>query len=161
MDRLVKQNNHNGDITNSGLDMAPKVLGWLVLEACIPLKWEHGKECSDNMPTVAWATNWASKRLRMVKQLLMVLATHMRKNRASHLVTKHITGKQNILGDFQSKLFGYNAKWHFVNDSGFLAFFYETFPPPYQNFWTGSCLKDDNVTKGPLELLIQRSSIDE
>jgi hypothetical protein len=46
----------------------------------------------------------------------------MRKNRASPLVTRHIAGVRNMLGDIPSCSYGYKAKWHFVNDIDFLAF---------------------------------------
>ena len=86
-DRLVSERNPTGDITNSDLEMAAEVLGWLVLEACVPLKHEHVGVCSDNMPTVSWATRWASRRSRIANRLLRVLATRMRKTeppRSSH-----------------------------------------------------------------------------
>ena len=75
--RLVTQQNPTGDITNSDLEMAAEVLGWLVLEACVPLKWAHVGVCSDNMPTVAWATRWASKSSQVANRLLPVLATRI------------------------------------------------------------------------------------
>ena len=59
---LVSDKNPTGDITNSGLEMAAEVIGWLVLEAYVPLKWEHAGVCSNNMHMVSWAIHWASRR---------------------------------------------------------------------------------------------------
>jgi len=67
--RLAIQQNPTGDITNSDLEMAAKVLGWLVLEACVPLKWAHVGVCSDIMSTVAWATQWDSKSSQVANRL--------------------------------------------------------------------------------------------
>ena len=60
-DRLVSDKNPTGDITNSDLEMAAEVLSWLVLEACVPLKWEHAGVCSNIMSTISWAAHWASR----------------------------------------------------------------------------------------------------
>ena len=47
-DRLVTFENPAGDITNSDLEMATEVLGWLVLEAVVPTRHAHVGVCSDN-----------------------------------------------------------------------------------------------------------------
>ena len=54
LDRLVTKDNPDGDITNSDLEMAAEVLGFIVLEANVSLRWEHVGVCSDNSATVAW-----------------------------------------------------------------------------------------------------------
>ena len=61
----------------------------------------------------------------------------MRSIRGSPLVTQHIAGKSNRLGDILLRLFGYEAKWYHINDTDFLTFFNQTFPLPSQNSWTG------------------------
>ena len=52
-DALVTWNNPTGTITNSDLEMAAELLGWLVLEANVPLRHEHVGLCSDNSATVS------------------------------------------------------------------------------------------------------------
>ena len=51
--RLVTFENPDGTITNSDLEMAAEVLGWLVLEAIVDTRWAHVGACSDNSATVA------------------------------------------------------------------------------------------------------------
>ena len=46
--------NPKGTITNSDLEMAAELLGWLVLEGTVPLRHKHVGLCSDNPATVSW-----------------------------------------------------------------------------------------------------------
>ena len=161
MARLVTADNPVGDITISDLEMAAEVLGFLVLEACTPLRWKHVGVCSDNTATVAWQRRGASKRSAIANRLLRVLAIRQRVNRASPLVTRHLAGVRNHLGDIPLRSFGYKAEWHFENDLDFLSFFNETFPLPEQNCWTGFRLANAVVTKVTRELLTRGSPMDE
>ena len=158
-DRLITEDNPEGDITNSDLEMAAEVLGWLVLEANVSLHWAHVGVCSDNSATVAWQTRWASKRSRVANRLLRVLALRLRVNRASPLVTRHLSGDRNKLGDLLSRSYGWKAEWKFVNDIDFLAFFNTSFPLPNQNCWTGFRLAKGLCSKVMRELLTQGSSM--
>jgi hypothetical protein len=160
-DRLVTQDNMSGDITNSDLEMAAEILGWLVLEAVVSTRHAHVGMCSDNSATVAWQTRWASKRSRVANCLLRVLAIRLRKNRASPLVTRHLAGDRNALGDIPSRSYGYKAEWHFENDIDFLAYFNVTFPLPSKNCWTGFQLASGVVSKVMQELLTQGSPMAE
>jgi len=81
----------------------------------------------------------------------------MRKNRASPLVTRHLAGKRNHLGDIPSRSFGYKKEWHFKKDKNFLAYFNQTFPLPNKNTWTGFRLNSVVATKVTRELLTQGS----
>ena len=45
--------NPKGTITNSDLEMAAELLGWLVLEGTVPLRHKHAGLCSDNPATVS------------------------------------------------------------------------------------------------------------
>ena len=160
-DRLVTADNRNGDITNSDLEMAAEVLGWLVLEAVVSLLWTHVGMWSDNSATVSWQTRWASRRSRVANRLLRVLAIRMRANRASPLVTRHLAGERNRLGDIPSRSYGYKAEWHFEEDDAFLANFNTLFPLPAQNCWTGFRLDSGVVSRVMRELLTQGSSMAE
>ena len=53
-ERLVSFDNPEGDLTNSDLEMAAELLGWLVLEGLVATQWRHVEVCSDNSATVAW-----------------------------------------------------------------------------------------------------------
>ena len=97
----------------------------------------------------------------MANRLLRVLAVRLRVNRASPLVTKHMAGKQNHLGDIPSQSFGFKAEWHHPADREFLSFFNQTFPLPNQLSWTGFRLRSAVVTKVMSELLTQASPMDE
>ena len=160
-DRLVTHTNPHGDITNSDLEMLGALLGWLVLEAITSTKHAHVGMCSDNSATVAWQTRGASRRSRAANRLLRILAVRMRKNRASPLVTKHLAGERNHLGDIPSRSFGYSESWHCETDSAFLKFFDQTFPLPSQNSWTGFQLGSRVVTKCISELLTKGSPMAE
>ena len=160
-DRLVTFDNPDGDITNSDLEMAAEILGWLVLEAVVETRRIHVGICSDNSATVAWQMRGASKRSAKANRLLRVLAIRLRVNRASPLVTRHLAGDRNALGDIPSRSFGYKAEWHFKSDIDFLSYFSKTFPLPDQNCWTGFRLNGAVSTKVISELLTPGSSMAE
>ena len=158
-DALVIFDNPKGTITNSDLKMAAEVLGLLVLVANMPLKHEHVGLCSDNSATVAWQMGGASKRSAVANRLLRVLATRMRRCHAQPLLTRHLAGKRNHLGDIPSRSFGYEKEWHFENDKEFLTYFNHIFPLPDKNTWTGFRLKYAVAMKVTRELLTQGSSM--
>ena len=141
--------------------MAAELLAWLVLEACVPTRHVHAGACSDNSATVGWQTRGASKRSVVANRLLRVLATRMRVNRASPLVTRHMAGKRNHLGDIPSRSFGYKAEWHHETDEQFLTFFNKMFPLPEQNCWTMFRLNPAIASKVTCELVTEGSSMDE
>ena len=66
-----------------------------------------------------------------------------------------------MLGDILSHPYGYKAKWHFVNDIDFLAFFNKTFPLHAKNSWTGFRLTNKVAMKARLKLLAQGLSMAE
>jgi hypothetical protein len=160
-DQLITEDNPTGTITNSDLEMAAELLGWLVLEALKRLRHEHVGLCSDNSPTVAWQMRGASKRSAVANRLLRVLAVRMRRCRASPLVTRHLAGRRNHLGDMPSRSFGYKKEWHFEDDKKILTYFNNMFPLPQQNSWTGFRLKNAVAMKVTRELLTQGSSMAE
>ena len=117
-EELVTYENPRGTITNSDLEMAAELLGWLVLESMVPLRHEHVGLCLDNSSTVAWQMRGASKRSKVANRLLRILAVRMRHNRAS----PYLAGKRNHLGDVPSRSFGYRKAWHHKGDKQFLKF---------------------------------------
>ena len=141
--------------------MAAEVLGWLVLKAVVPTRHIPVGVCRDNSPTVAWQMRGASKRSVMANRLTRVLAMRMRVSRASHLITKHLAGDRNFLGDISLRSFGYKAEWHFENDTDFLTYFNKSFALPNQNCWTGFRLSDGVCSRVMRELLTQELSMAE
>ena len=101
--------------------MAAELLGWIVLEASVDTRHAHVGVCSDNSATVSWQMRGASKRSAVAIRLLRVLAIRLRKNRASPLVTRHLAGERNHLGDIPSRSFGYKKEWEH-NEEAFLTF---------------------------------------
>ena len=124
-------------------------------------RFTHVGVCSDNSATVRWQTRGASKRSAAANRLLRILAIRLRKNRASPLITRHIAGKRNALGDVPSRSYGWKASWHYENDDDFLTFFNSRFPLPKQNSWTGFRLNDEVVSKVMRKLLTQGSPMAE
>ena len=51
--RFVTFTNTTGDIKNSDLRMAAEVMGWMVLEGLLPIRWIHAGVCSNNSATVS------------------------------------------------------------------------------------------------------------
>ena len=90
--------------------MLGALLRWIVLEAITCVRLVHMETCSANSPIVVWQTRRASKRFDVANRLLKILAIHMRVKWTLSLVTKHLTGERNHLGDMPLQWFGYNAK---------------------------------------------------
>ena len=120
--RLVTFSNPTGDITNSDLELSAEVLGWLVFEGVVPTRWIHEGVYSDNYATASWQTQSESQRLRVENRFLRILTIRLRKNRASPLVTRHLAGDRNALGDTPSRSYGYKTAWHLRNATDFWTF---------------------------------------
>ena len=137
-DALMTWETPKGTINNSDLEMVEELLEWLVLEASVPLRHEHVGLCSDNSATVSWQMRGASRRSAVANRLLRVLAIRTRKNRASSLVTCHLVGKRNHLGDIPSRSFGYKKEWHFEKDKKILLILTKRFLCPTRIFGQAS-----------------------
>ena len=53
MTKFVTKDNPNGDIINSNLEMAANILGFVVREANMKLRWRHVGMCSNNTVTIS------------------------------------------------------------------------------------------------------------
>mmetsp|Transcript_15405 Transcript_15405/g.35256 ORF Transcript_15405/g.35256 Transcript_15405/m.35256 type:complete len:556 (-) Transcript_15405:1075-2742(-) len=134
--QLQTENNPNGTITNSDLEMAGLVFLWLMIEHVAPkLYHKHIVLLSDNSPSVAWIDKMASKRSVPAGELLRVLARRLCATKACPITPLHIPGRHNRISDIPSRSFGYKREWHFVNDSDFLTFFNSQFPLPHKQLW--------------------------
>ena len=133
---VISDKNPTGKLTNSDLEMAAIVLGWLVLEGIdADLRHAHVGIYSDNTPSVSWTNKMASKRSNIAGHLLFALAMRQRLCRASPLCTLHIAGIINDMADIPSRSFGYKAEWNFQHDADFLNYFESSFPLPNQRSW--------------------------
>ena len=70
-------------------------------------------------------------------RLIRVLALSQRVVRASPLVSEHVSGELNALGDILSSSFGYSKLWHCTNDSKFLSLINYQFALSHQHSWQG------------------------
>ena len=135
--QVVTEDNPDGTITNSDLEMAGLLLCWLVLEHVAPdLYHKHIALFCDNSPTVAWVMRMATRASRVAGQLLMALALRMKVRETSPLTTLHIAGDQNSIADIPSRSFGGTPKWHCRTDDDFLKLYNSHFPLPKQQSWT-------------------------
>jgi hypothetical protein len=132
----VSDKNKEGQITNSDLEMAAILLGWLTLEGIVPsLRDKHIGIYSENTPSFAWTTKMASKRSKVAGKLIRALTLRQLDCMASPLVTLHIAGIINDMADIPSRSFGYKKEWEFKDDSDFANFFSSKFPLPNQRRW--------------------------
>jgi hypothetical protein len=134
---VVSDDNPNGTITNSDLEMAGLLLLWLVMEdVCPSVTNAHVALFSDNSPTVHWVQRLAAKHSKIAMALLRALALRLHLTKASPLIPLHIAGVDNQMTDIPSRSFGSEQKWHCPTDTDFLTLFNSLFPLPTQHSWT-------------------------
>ena len=137
-----------GRITINDLEMAGKLLGWLVLEGTgVDLKHKHVALLNDNSSAVSWILRWAAKSKGPAGQLLAALALRQRQNRASPLAPEHVAGELNDMADVASRSFGYKEEWHCRSTDDLLTLFNKKFPLPAQSSWQSFQLSSKVVTK--------------
>ena len=131
---LVTEDNPQGRITNSDLEMAGLLLLYLIMEEVCDLhSGSHVALFSDNQPTVSWVQRLASKSSVVAGQLIRALSLRLKKHGVSPLTPLHIRGVENALTDIPSRSFGSVPKWHCKNDNDLLNLFNTLFPLPKQN----------------------------
>ena len=138
--RLITQTNPSGDLDINDLEMAGKLLAWLVLEGIVgteTLRYKNVGLFSDNTAAVSWTIRGASKKSAAAGRLLRVLALRQRVARASPLVVAHVAGELNVLGDIPSRSFGYKKAWHCKSENEFLSLINSEFPLPQKRSWRG------------------------
>ena len=69
--------------------------------------------------------------------LLRVLALRQRVERVSPLVSVHVAGDLNVLGNIPSTSFGYSKQWHCTNNYKFIFLINPKFPLPRLRSWQG------------------------
>ena len=133
---IVSDDNPDGRITNSDLELAGLLMLWLVMEEVCAVRDAHIALFSDNSPTVHWVERMAAKHSKVAMQLLRALALRLQLAEASPLIPLHIAGVDNAMTDIPSRSFGSEPKWHCKTDTEFLTLFNLSFPLPNQESWT-------------------------
>ncbi len=98
---VVSDNNPDGCLTNSNLELAAEVLAvGVVLTTAPEVKQIPLGTLCDNTPTVSWIDKMASKaKGPTAGRLLRGLAVMLHCNRAGQLTTVHVKGDDNIMAD--------------------------------------------------------------
>ena len=134
---IISDDNPDGSITNSDLEMAGLLLLWLVMEdVCLTLTNAHVALFSDNSPTVHWVQRLAAKHSHVAMQLVRALALRLQLTHTSPLTPLHIAGVDNAMTDIPSRSFGSEPKWYCKTHNELLTLFNNTFPLPNQASWT-------------------------
>ena len=122
------------------MEMAGKLLAWLVLEGIVGTKNLHYKHIglfSDNMAAVSWTQMGTAKNSASAGCLHRVLDFRKRVARASQLVATHVAGDLNVIGGIPYRSFGYYKQWHCTDDSEFWSLINSRFPLPHHCSWKG------------------------
>ena len=134
---MKTDDNPNGTITNSDLEMAGLLLLFLVMEdVCGSLRERHVALFSDNSPTVSWVRRMASRRSLVAEQLVRALALRLKNAGASPLTPFHIRGIHNALTDIPSRSWGSVPKWKCDSHDALRNMFNSRFPLPNKASWT-------------------------
>ncbi len=144
---IISNDNPNGTITNSDLELAGLLILWLVMEDICEITNAHVALFSDNSPTVHWVQRLAAKHSPVAMQLICALGLCLQLAHALPLTPLHIAGIDNALTDIPSRSFGSEAKWHCADDNDLLTLFNATFPLPNQASWTVFRLSSAIVTR--------------
>ena len=159
---VKSQDNPEGRITNSDLEMAGMVMAWIVVEGVGgDLKEKTIALFGDNTPSISWISNLASKQSKVAEQLVQALALRLKANKACPLITSHIEGKKNEIADVPSRSFGSNKEWHCESNHQFLSLFNSLFPLPNQTSWTVFQMNHDIVTRITSILQMKRFELEE
>jgi hypothetical protein len=131
---LVSDNNNNGTLTNSDLEMAGLLCQWLVLECIAPhsLQYNTIGIFSDNTPTVAWANKLSSSSSTIASYLIRALAIRLHVKQAN-TITTHEAGITNQMADVTSR--SSRLKAYTQNSHSFLTTFSAQFPLPQNQCW--------------------------
>jgi hypothetical protein len=137
---IITLQNPEGKISNSDLKMAGLLMLWLVIEGVCK---DLCKKCvtlfSNNLPTVGWVRQLASKRSIIAENLIQALALRLKTLHACPLTPMHIEGKQNAISDMPSRSFGSKPKWTCKTNEDLLTIFNSMFPLQMQKFWMVYC----------------------
>jgi hypothetical protein len=132
---VITDDNPNGGITNSDLELAAEVLAiGVILDTAPTIKHAPLGTLCDNTPTVSWVEKMASKaNTPTAGRLLRGLAFMLHCHHTGHLATFHVPGTDNVMANITSR--PTNAKKLFrsptaLSDSAFCSAFDTPFPLP-------------------------------
>ena len=101
--QLISNENTEGTITNSDLEMAGLLLLWLTMEGvCGPLQEKRVAMFGDNSPSIGWVERLASKQSLLAEHLVQALTLGLKIQHACPLTTIHIAGRRNAISDVPS-----------------------------------------------------------
>ena len=153
-----------GELDINDLEMAGKLLAWIVLEGIVGTKNLCYKQVglfSNNTEAVLCTQRGASKKYATVGRLLRVLDLRQRVAKASPLVAMHLTGDLNVISIIPSSTFVYPKKWYFTHDYECLSLINSKFPLPHKCSWQGFRLYFNLRTKVISKLGKKASSMGE
>ncbi len=138
--KVVSNNNPEGHLTNSDLELAAEVMAVRIALAVAPTV-KHvllGTLC-DNTPTVSWIEKMASKaKGPTAGHLLQGLAVMLHCNKAGQLTTMHVPGVDNVMADVASRPAKAQTMFQAttpLSDTNFCSLFNTAFPLPNNQAW--------------------------
>ena len=160
--------NPDGYLTINDLELAGKVMNWLVLE-CQPidLAYHHIGSFCDNTSAVAWTHKMRTSKSKSAGRLLRMLGMRIHKRKASSITPLNIAGIDNDMADVVSRAFK-NGKF-FAAHKNLTHYFNSTFPLNQGKSWTEftlpaklasrviSCLRGELL---PMEQLLRLPGIE-
>ncbi len=79
---------------------------------------------SDNLPSVSWVEQMASRKSVIGAHMIRAIALRMNLQKRCPIMPQHVTGKQNLMADYASSwLFGHPAQWCFNSGTEFAQMF--------------------------------------
>lgn len=132
---VVSDNNPDGSITNSDLELAGVLLHQFALQSVVDVHHTQTGMFCDNTPSVAWVDRMASRsQAPIAGRLLRGLAMRQRALHAAPTSIASIAGTDNKLADVASRAFFSNPV-PMLDDNNFLTFFSTEFPLPQMQSW--------------------------
>ena len=137
---VISDNNPNGSLTNSDLELAAEVLAvGVIMDRGPCIKHAPIGTLCDNTPTVSWVEKMASKaKTPTAGRLLRGLAFMLHCQHAGRLTTIHVPGTDNVMADIASRpskaLSVFRAS-SALSDTAFCSAFDSAFPLPDDQPW--------------------------
>jgi hypothetical protein len=137
---VVSDDNPNGGITNSDLELAAEVLAiGVILDRAPVVKHAPLGTLCDNTPTVSWVDKMASKaKTPTAGRLLRGLAFMLHCSQTGRLTTVHVPGTDNVMADIASRPSKAQKMFHSatpLSDTAFRSAFDTAFPLPGKQPW--------------------------
>ena len=121
---VCTQDNPDGPITNSDLEVAGMLIFWLVMEEVAPcLRHKRVGLYCDNLAAVSWVARTLACSSKVAGLLLVTLALRLNARQDSPLTPLHISRVENGIGDIPLRYFGGTPEWHCRTNAEFLILF--------------------------------------